>query len=1207
MKKAFDVLSLLGVLSGLVWLAIAGSPSDQPPPVVTSSVARFAGFPVNQPRTVQIDWGDLAQQSATNRQRNDQILDWLMLTVAAGAGLDPQKLNDAMWDLPPVRDGATEQVADFEYGETRSRDIGDGEIIALLPADSPEKAELLARVADEQRNNTGRRPKLLQVFEYELSPSVTIVRREAVDGQTLFAPPSGYHEQLVRDRSGLQEFLNEVDDLTFAELSTDGLFLGGRRIPGGYRGINLEDAGALWQSQAQIEETRSEIEAFDRKWRSMTAHSFLEESQLEAQAEAEKKQLEKKIGHNATDHSGFSLDPAYDFEGLSKMFDFFTSKVSGIPTAQVLKVQASLRDRDIGPLYSLFQQLATDPASPFLASIRDSDRSALESLPQDERISRLTSMLNGFIRRSTFQAARYDGSLQGTQVGMTLFYTDLLAKLKALDFWRSHDVTDFQSLTEVRLSPVYKAESEKLSRTRLWFGPQSKGFQLTAANLIFSRTATRVYAASSSTFEPGKEVEPNAESAQFLGWWNDHYEEIAQAEPQYQRLNEIMKWSLLVGWLYQKKQANTLGFLGQEKVDRNNWFPDWAKTNRSLRYQDWNLVQFFPNGYKGTTTEALPMLKSAEFEEFGDTGNTLSGGVSLGDTNVIAGRPVLTESFSNELRLKAGLDLSAEANQSENTIQTLDKVTHVFREEIGGVETVSTARSEAKFRSLFGDMRNVPVTREYSASPSKMEIAVGVGENKLGAFHSDFSGSEIRVGFRALDIDEGQALAEDLSSAAAKHEDLDAVLKNNPRVQFAVKMDCEGCFAIKLRGSQGWLKLAPEQSPALEIASGWDARVAALDRDAQNYNLAWIDEQKLGNELSDSGYVRIHMNPAGPRDFPIEISNRGPPADARDIQLSLYGTKVSAHQTTDGVVYVARGQIPSDLLSHPQNLAAAIFSPTEDPLLRDLRTQDYDAALRKIAADPASAKKHLDELAASWSAGADKSLVAGNDATAAQELTDLMNLRGATPDLSARRAIADLQSPDVAVQAIQESLKTPVRDADSLFDIINNRLRRPGITAGESYDLNQFAKMTDFRLLQARSGLGGEIRPLVEDGRIAFHYRLSEQVQGTHVSVQEAGIDGPIYVLDRPSMNFLDWQVPVTITHPEAVSAEIVQLPRWDLAQISPDVIETPKGNYRLTNYLGRAAYQRAGVRNDQGCPDAEQDSTRCNRFPYLVTPSGSG
>ena len=86
---------------------------------------------------------------------------------------------------------------------------------------------------------------------------------------------------------------------------------------------------------------------------------------------------------------------------------------------------------------------------------------------------------------------------------------------------------------------------------------------LFADALLFGRNATRVYAASSNPLAPGQESEPNAASAAFLAWWDRHYEAIAAFEPEYQRLNEIMKWSLVVSWLAQRDSLDRLGFLGR--------------------------------------------------------------------------------------------------------------------------------------------------------------------------------------------------------------------------------------------------------------------------------------------------------------------------------------------------------------------------------------------------------------------------------------------------------------------------------------------------------------------------------------------------------------------------------------------------------------------------------------------------------------------
>ena len=151
-----------------------------------------------------------------------------------------------------------------------------------------------------------------------------------------------------------------------------------------------------------------------------------------------------------------------------------------------------------------------------------------------------------------FQVARYDGDLQGTEVGMVLFYTDLLAKIWAIDYEYSapdQDILGFVNHTKVSLSPIYKNEAEELNSVRLWFGHEDLGFQVTNDSILFARNATKIYAASSNSLEPGAEVPASAHFSEAIYWWNDHYEEVAQYEKEYERLNEIMKWSLIISWL----------------------------------------------------------------------------------------------------------------------------------------------------------------------------------------------------------------------------------------------------------------------------------------------------------------------------------------------------------------------------------------------------------------------------------------------------------------------------------------------------------------------------------------------------------------------------------------------------------------------------------------------------------------------------------
>ena len=151
--------------------------------------------------------------------------------------------------------------------------------------------------------------------------------------------------------------------------------------------------------------------------------------------------------------------------------------------------------------------------------------------------------------------------------------------------------------------------------------------------ILFSRNATRVYAASSNPLKPSEETEPSADSEKFLGWWNDHYEETAKYEPEYERLNEIMKWSLLISWLNESNNGSLLEFLGFVNVDHTNWFPDWVNKHEQLRYNKWNKVGFKNKGYKESKTEAMSILFSNSFTRF-EGEWTLSGGVSLDSKNL---------------------------------------------------------------------------------------------------------------------------------------------------------------------------------------------------------------------------------------------------------------------------------------------------------------------------------------------------------------------------------------------------------------------------------------------------------------------------------------------------------------------------------------------------------------------------------------------
>ncbi len=237
-------------------------------------------------------------------------------------------------------------------------------------------------------------------------------------------------------------------------------------------------------------------------------------------------------------------------------------------------------------------------------------------------------------KRYRFQKATYICDLRGTETGMVLFYTDLLAKLWAIDFQSSfpRHIAEFTPMTEVKVSSLYRDEIAHLPHTRIWFAPLRRGFQASSSELFFSHTATRVFALSRASGSDAPEVPPNAASASFMNWWNSHYEEIAHWEPRYHELNEIMKWSLVVGWLEARQAVQKLAFLDDVQLTRFGWFPDWVRKKQDLRFNRWDHVGFHPRDDASGFAETMDIISSAPFRFFNKM-EILSGGVSLGSSS----------------------------------------------------------------------------------------------------------------------------------------------------------------------------------------------------------------------------------------------------------------------------------------------------------------------------------------------------------------------------------------------------------------------------------------------------------------------------------------------------------------------------------------------------------------------------------------------
>ena len=274
MRRAISILSILAIVAAVIaFTFLARSTINAPAPravpeVVQEELKPFKGFPLNEAQFIEVEVDEETFDRLTPRERRDQMLDWLLYTVVSDAGLSVETLNQSLFDIPAIRYGYLHPIANFEYGETRSVYIGDGKVVALVPVDSSadQRHDYLAHIADKHRKNLGEIPSKLLIFDYKLNldqRSALITRRQPVDTQELYSEDSGYYEAEIRGIDDLKRFMNQIDDLTFAQLDENRLRLGGRKIRSReYRGIRVEDVAAVWQAEKKIHEQWEEFKAF---------------------------------------------------------------------------------------------------------------------------------------------------------------------------------------------------------------------------------------------------------------------------------------------------------------------------------------------------------------------------------------------------------------------------------------------------------------------------------------------------------------------------------------------------------------------------------------------------------------------------------------------------------------------------------------------------------------------------------------------------------------------------------------------------------------------------------------------------------------------------------------------------------------------------------------------------------------------------------
>ena len=1019
-RAPLKILAALGaIVAAIVWLGPRGRVGHRAP-----EPSRPPAFAVKEHRNVHFEASAATLDQLSDPEIDAQLRDWLFYAVLSESGLSSDDLRKALYDLPPLRAGYVRPVAAFDFGEVRWRLIGNGNVaIALIPSDEGRRTAALAEVADAAHASLGRKPDLVRVYEYTLDSAgltASVVRAPDIPGGALFSADYGYITSEISSVQDLASLLERTDDVSWASVTAGGLKVSGRRIEGSRtKKLRVEDLAALYQSENRL-----------------------------------------AAGLESGGGSGFSLDPVFDFKKLRQVFTSMRPELARWASENDLRnIERDLAGGGESALLDLLYKIQ--------------EASNRKGIPFERQLD-----------EARFQRARYDGSLSGTEVGMVLFYTDLTAKLWALDYASSAPerlVRGFVPLLKTSVSPVYQREIDQFSGTRLWFGVRDSAVSKMPDAVAFSRVATRVYAASSNLLQPGKEAQPNAESAEFLGWWNDHYAQVAHFEPEYERLNQIMKWSVIFGWLSSSGRLRSLSYLDPVTVTRDNWFPDWAERNSRLRFHSWDRVHFYPKGYLGGRSEALPLLYSVPYSRpFGTS--TLSGGVSLGSKYEIEAQPALDGRVEPESRRPNVIELRG---GRDTVLKSSDNVETGFPHPRRGEPAVVEIKPAGRLRGEDIELKGTPFRIGFERIDRGMRAILGAGRRAIGSLSiTRGPADDIGVLFSSRDVEYARAYSRTLSTASANGEHVLSALANRADVRTVIEND--GAFYVEPTQAPGaWMRIAPEGGPQPQVSERADARFGAVGQDYRNsqsrWNVAFVDPKAVDAELSRSnGYLVAGAEGASREGVAFSIMTRGPPpganvqdkflpgGDARHILASIENSRRAKTRVRDGAKELTAGDgsyFGAFRDENTEELARRAAAHPEDQVLRAER----DASLRR----------------------AEGLIASGRFEQARVELDALADILPNDPDVLMRRVVAHAASGSHITASLarrmpiaQDRLPAFLEQADSAAQRLGNdpaALRRmSAIVRGSVAKANGI----DVRYIGSPSDIGIEIR-LMEAARLA--------------------------------------------------------------------------------------------------------------------------
>jgi hypothetical protein len=506
----------------------------------------------------------------------DQVRDWLRTALAAHLGMSTAAIRDADYDTLPVRDQGFTDLADQQVGPGRELADTSGVLHLLVPQGDPHESRTVGLMLDQYRTDHGADPELVQIHHYALDQAAQTadVVADQISTPDQVRTDHGYVSTQIGSLDDLTRFLGKIQSLS--ELSV--------------RDGQVWADGWSWPDVPSVPMTVDDVSVLQQGYQAHLA------------------------GHGVD--PGFSLDPlvptaAGDVKAMapSVSSDIAARLLSGTWNGSPFHSSTDVRDEVENELYS---------PSP--------DQDALMAhlgLPTDRtQLWALEELLNG---QTTMSQARYDGGLAGTAVGDSLAYVDYVTKNWVAGVGKGVPtqavggfLADPAAVTP--WSECAGKDGPTQEHGRLWFGRNDGAFTSADDHIDLGAEAARLFVRDDGP--NGTEVEPSYAFGRALQWWDVHQQEIEDYEPQYQRLDQIMRWSGALEWLTHQGKAL---LPAETQTPAPATFKDWYAAHTELRERA-PIAFVTPPSAK---QEALIVDPSRVFQDCGFL--TIEGGVSLSD------------------------------------------------------------------------------------------------------------------------------------------------------------------------------------------------------------------------------------------------------------------------------------------------------------------------------------------------------------------------------------------------------------------------------------------------------------------------------------------------------------------------------------------------------------------------------------------------